>query len=147
MTTRIALIPCGKQKLATPALAKDLYTSVLFKKSRAFAEMHYDQWFILSALHQVLVPEQVVVPYDVRMPSRRKDQELWGHQAAGKLSGLIPKDSTIDFFAGDDYGHIVHGLSRMGFEVRSPISGLQVGERLQWLNTHLQQGVPLGLVA
>jgi hypothetical protein len=142
MTTRIALVSCGKLKLDTPAPAKDMYTSPLFKKARAYAETHYDRWFILSALHQVLTPDQVIRPYEMRMPSRRREQELWGLQTAGKLSCLMHKGCIVHSFAGEDYSGVNSHLQRLGFEVSAPMEGLQVGERLRWLNERLHAGLP-----
>ena len=64
---RIGIVACSKTKLATPAPAKDLYTSPLFKAARAYCERTYDRWFILSALHGLVEPETVIEPYDVTL--------------------------------------------------------------------------------
>jgi hypothetical protein len=134
---RIALVSCGKQKLAVPAPAKELYCSPLFKKTRAYVEGHYDRWLILSALHLVLEPDQPVRPYDMPMPTGRQAQYLWTVQAACRVLLMIPPGCAIDLFAGEDYGGVSGGLERAGHVVHRPLSGLQVGQRLQWLNARL----------
>ena len=61
---RVALVGSSKSKLSDTAPAQDLYTSTLFKKSRAWAEHYCDEWYILSSEHGLLLPTDRVKPYD-----------------------------------------------------------------------------------
>jgi hypothetical protein len=140
MAQRIALVSCGKQKLEVAAPAKDLYQSVLFKKTRAYVERHYDRWLILSALHRVLDPEDLVQPYDLRMPTKRVQQELWARQAGGYVHVRIPAQSHVDLFCGEDYEGVARHLGAYGHTTGFPLAGLQVGERLHWLTEKLLAG-------
>lgn len=63
----IALIACSAAKLPSPAPARDLYQGQLFRAARAWAEAHADAWYILSALHHVLDPAEVVEPYNLSL--------------------------------------------------------------------------------
>lgn len=45
----VVLVGCVKRKLSHPAPARDLYTSPLFAKGRAYAEASGAAWFVLSA--------------------------------------------------------------------------------------------------
>lgn len=127
---RFALVSCGKLKLATPAPAKELYRSTLFKKARAFAEAHYDGWFILSARHGALRPDTLVAPYEEKLsPGRAED---WATQVVEALGRQLPPGSRIDFFGGGAYDGVARGLEKLGHPVHRPLEGLQVGERLRW---------------
>lgn len=64
MPTRVALVSCAKQKRDRAAPARDLYLSQFFHGLRMYAEKHADAWYILSAEHGVLRPEQAVEPYE-----------------------------------------------------------------------------------
>ncbi len=45
-----------------PSPAKDLYVSALFDKERAYAERTGIPWFILSAQHGLVAPDEVLEP-------------------------------------------------------------------------------------
>ena len=44
--------------------AKDLYISDWFVKARAHVEQAGNEWFILSAEHGLVHPENVIAPYE-----------------------------------------------------------------------------------
>jgi hypothetical protein len=131
MTGRFALVCCGKQKLAAPAPAKDMYRSTLFKKTRAYVEKEYDGWFVLSALHKVISPDQEIAPYDVTL--EKGAAALWAEQTAAELAKLLPSGCAVDYFGGALYEPVVGHLQNQGFKVERPLKGLQIGERLHWL--------------
>lgn len=58
----ITLVGCVKSKLKTPAKARDLYTSSYFAKMRDYAERVAGRWFILSAKHGLVSPDQRLTP-------------------------------------------------------------------------------------
>jgi hypothetical protein len=131
MTKRFALVCCGKQKLAAAAQARDLYQSTLFKKTRAYAEKEYEGWLILSALHRVVDPDQVLEPYDVTL--QKCDAAAWARETAAELTRRIPKTCQVDYFGGALYEPVVQHLKDAGYTVGRPLQGLQIGERLHWL--------------
>ena len=60
----IVLVACVKSKGTRPAAAKDLYISALFRKERAYAERAGVPWFILSAEHGLVAPDEWLAPYE-----------------------------------------------------------------------------------
>lgn len=64
----VVLISCVKTKLEVPAAAKDLYVSPLFLKERRYAESSGRPWFILSAEHGLVGPEEWLAPYERYLP-------------------------------------------------------------------------------
>lgn len=67
---RLLLLGCVKTKGPSAAPARDLYTSDLFDKRRRYAEASGLPWYVLSALHGLVLPHQVLEPYDMAL----KDQ-------------------------------------------------------------------------
>jgi hypothetical protein len=60
----IVLVACVKSKETRPAAAKDLYISALFRKERAYADCAGVPWFILSAEHGLVAPDEWLAPYE-----------------------------------------------------------------------------------
>src|SRR3954471_8996997 len=100
------------------ATAADLYVSSLFKKARTYAERR-GRWFILSALHGLLDPSEVIAPYDEtlkKMPARKRRE--WGQKVRGQMesAGLIGLSFVA--LAGADY---VKPLTDAGLTVAQPM--------------------------
>lgn len=91
--TRIALIACSAAKLPHAAPVRDLYQGQLFRAARRYAEATCDRWYVLSALHGVVDPDQVLDSYDCTIDDVRRgalyeprtDSEMAGpRRASGK---------------------------------------------------------------
>lgn len=67
----VVVIACAAKKIDRPAPARDLYSSANFRlnlrAAEALAGEISGRVLILSALHGLIDPEQVVEPYDVKM--------------------------------------------------------------------------------
>ena len=127
----IILVACCGPKLNKPAPAADLYVSSLFKKARTYAERRR-RWFILSALHGLLDPTEVIAPYDVtlkKMPAQKRRE--WGQKVREQMetAGLI--GLPLIALAGADY---VKPLTDAGLTITQPMKGKSIGKQLQWLN-------------
>lgn len=78
------VIGCGRHKKKKPTLAKDLYTSDRFKRSKSIASNVGSSFFVLSAKHGLLQPDQLVEPYDVDICTL--DAEIkaqWARKSSG----------------------------------------------------------------
>ena len=80
----IGLVSCGAHKQPFPAPGEFLYTSQLFRRSRAFAVETMDRWFILSAEHGLLSPEEIVSPYDKALSNEPASKRAAGPGASAK---------------------------------------------------------------
>jgi hypothetical protein len=134
----LCLISCVSRKKAGIHPARDIYDSALFRKARAYAERHADEWFILSAKHGLLSPETPIRAYNVtlnRMPAaaRRK----WADRVLRDLrSALRPRDRVV-ILAGKRYREfLLDEMERMCAGVTVPMEGLGIGRQLQWLTRH-----------
>lgn len=131
----VALVSCVKQKRASPVPAADLYTSPLFRGLRRYAETHADTWYILSAEHGLLRPDQVIEPYERTLNNMRKrDRIAWGHRVQQQLEQVLPPHANIILLAGERYRETVEPyLRQKGYSVSVPLKGLKLGEQLQQL--------------
>lgn len=133
---RAILVSCAKQKAHEPMAAKDLYKSSRFRKARAYAEERGKPWFILSAAHGLVAPEDWLAPYDLYLGDTSSSyRQAWGawvvarlEMVLGGLSGLV-----VEVHAGSDYvSPIRQGLETRGARVELPLEGLGSGETLAW---------------
>lgn len=133
---KIGLVGCAKGKRAAVSRAKDLYTSDLFVKTRAYAEKHYDGWRILSAKHHLISPESRIGPYDETLTVKRKaERRKWAHKVFSQIVEEFPNPETVEFYfhAGDRYKEfLVPLLVETGYPCKLPLQGLKIGEQLAW---------------
>jgi hypothetical protein len=132
----IILVTCVKSKASRPSAAKDLYTSTLFKKQRAYAEKVNVPWFILSAEHGLVAPDEWLAPYERYLPETPASyRAAWGPWVAERLELLAGSlaDKTIEIHAGSTYLDTIRPeLEKRGARVLDPLQGLQMGSRLAW---------------
>lgn len=132
----LLLVACVKEKLAIPAAARDLYVSPLFKKEREYAERAGLPWFILSAEHGLLVPDEWLSPYERYLPDTPPSfRWAWGTWVIERLELLTGSldGRTIEVHAGATYVDALRGaLASKGAAVYEPLAGLGMGQRLAW---------------
>lgn len=132
----LVLVGCVKSKRDSGAPAKDLYTSDYFVKMRTYAEATGLPWFILSAEHGLVRPDEWLEPYERYLPDTSRDyRRAWGQEVAsqleeavGPLAGLV-----VDVHAGAVYVESVgEALQQRGAQVLDQLRGLSFGRRLSW---------------
>jgi hypothetical protein len=132
----IVLVTCVKTKRRKPCAAKDLYVSSLFVKQRAYAEQSGVPWFIVSAEHGLVVPDEWLSPYERYLSDTPSTfRSAWGlwvaarlQLLAGPLSGRI-----IEAHAGSAYIDALRPqLEAQGATLVDPLQGLSMGARLAW---------------
>lgn len=156
-TDTVILIGCGSRKRPGMHDARDLYTGSLFRAARRYAEESGCPWYILSAKWGVLTPTSRVESYDYRL--ERKGTNAW-HRSA-RLMGDLLYEWVLDFhgthpgpkrlvvLAGEPYVEwLKAGLglawnlaprrwwTEGQWSLETPLSGLGLGQRLQWLAKH-----------
>lgn len=139
MVTRVVLVSCVKSKRTSATTAEDLYTSDLFLSMRSYARQNSDHWFILSAEHGVLKPEDVIAPYEKTLNKMLKSERLeWAAKVRHRLLELIPPGASVVVLAGERYREgIVSFLQERGFSVDVPMVGLKFGLQLRWLKERI----------
>jgi cytoplasmic iron level regulating protein YaaA (DUF328/UPF0246 family) len=135
MSIRVALVSCVKSKQNSPAPARDLYTSPLFRALRRYAEDHADRWYILSAQHGLLRPDQIIAPYERTLNTmRKKDRLTWAERVNHQLLEELPSGAEVIVLAGERYrADLLPCLREHGCTVGVPLQGLSFGKQLQRL--------------
>ncbi len=137
MSRRIGLVGCVKKKKGLAAPARDLYISTLFRGRRSYVEQSCSEWWILSAEHGLVSPDQVLAPYDVTLkdlgsPERR----YWSRRVLVdlKLQASPVSGDVVEIHAGSEYRDfgLVQGLQRLGCLVEIPTQGLRFGHQLRF---------------
>lgn len=128
----IVLIACGARKRVNPCKAKDLYQGPLFKAARRAAERTGHEWAILSALHGVVMPEQLLAPYEKALSASPKaEREAWCQRTGEHLRRKWPGAQFI-CLASSHYAGALTGLP-----AQFPMRGLPIGKQLQALKRYV----------
>lgn len=144
---RVGLIGCVKTKQGHPAPAGDLYTSPLFLGRRRAVEGSCERWFVLSALHGLLRPDEVVEPYDLAMADvPRPKRRVWSADVLAALRRELGplNGKTFEIHAGSDYADfgLADGLRADGAHVEQPTAGMPFGVQLAWYRDHVAADEP-----
>lgn len=150
----VGLVACGKAKLDRPAPARELYTSALFRAASAYAERTYDHWFIISAAHQLVLPDTTLQPYNHSLTElRQSERDAWGGRVVSRLQSTLrtlgyevpwvqigsgrpalPAELDLWIHAGETYVRPLWFPLRLHptITVHTPMRGLQIGQQLHW---------------
>jgi len=138
--TTIVLISCSKSKLDKPAPARELYTGQLFKKAVAWTERQGHQWFVISALHGLVAPNQSIASYNYSLKDRRgsRERESWAHLAIRALSPIhLPRGSRAILIMPELYRRFIQPeLDRASITYSNPLQRLAIGKQMQWLDSN-----------
>ena len=93
----VCLVACSGRKLGHGAPARDLYTGDTFVIARRYVELAYPgRWGILSALHGLVMPEQVVEPYELHIDDlTRRARNAWGLRTAEQVRTRWPTADVV----------------------------------------------------
>lgn len=132
---RIYLVSCVSRKTPYCAPARDLYVSSLFQKARAYVLKSGSPWFILSAEHGLVHPDDVLAPYEKTLNNMRvAERRAWAEKVQSQMEQVLPGADEVIIFAGTRYReHLEDWLNRRFARVQVPMRGLQIGKQLQWL--------------
>lgn len=102
---RVGLIACCKEKLDHPAPAQELYRSALFRLSKEWISRgRVDAWAILSAKHGLVMPDQIIEPYDHCLTDVPKALRLeWQALVHDQLMEKWGEDAIYLILAGWEY--------------------------------------------
>ncbi|WP_121258976.1 DUF6884 domain-containing protein [Nocardioides ferulae] len=136
LTGRLLLIACGKAKASQPSAAKDLYVSPRFRKARSHAERSGVPWFILSAEHGLVSPDEWLAPYERYLPTTPRDYRIaWGEWVAARLDLLAGPltGRIVEVHACEAYLEpLTAPLTRRGARIERPLQGLTSGRWQTW---------------
>ena len=133
----VILVGCVKNKRDRRGAAKDLYDSQLWYGRRRYAERSRRPWFILSAKHGLVDPDQPLEPYDRRLSELPGGQRrAWGEDVASNLEERLGslKGKALEIHAGEKE-YVVPlepPLRRRGARLVLPLQGIDQGSQGAW---------------
>jgi hypothetical protein len=132
--TAATLIQCTNSKRDTPAAARDLYDeSRYFRVMRSWAHARDVPWFILSAKHGLLDPDDHIAPYDSVGLSEQQATEI-----ATELRRRGVREAHI--CAGSKYTDpLIPELEQQGIDVVDNFAGMKIGKRQQALKRRMRE--------
>ncbi len=122
---RLCLVSCVARKRARPASARELYVSDWFKKARAYAETRGAPWFILSAEHGLVRPDEEIAPYEKTLKAMgATERRRWAEKVIGQMERSLPGAETIAVLTGKPYReHLMGYLRSRAGRVETPLGG------------------------
>lgn len=120
--------------------ARDLYTSTLFKLGREYAEKFGDSWVIVSALHGVLQPHDVIDTYQLSREQLELNlqQDEWHRNAVARMYRY--RGCRIINLAGKLYSRWTQHMQEDGSPtfplVETPMDGMLFINRVMFLAQH-----------
>lgn len=132
---RVGLVGCVRQQAARRAEAQDLFVSPLFRGRRAFVQRTCGRWYVLSALHGLVAPDESLAPYDLKLKSlSQAERRAWSERVLTQLEAELGdlSASTFEIHAGASYTNegLVRGLRARGAAVELPAAGLGEAQEL-----------------
>lgn len=126
----IGVVGCSNMKRSEPCAAKDLYVGQLFIKSKQLFELMGIKWVVLSAKHGLVMPDQIIEPYNVTLNTMgAKERRAWVNSTREQLEATFPKGTVYYATAGVRYREALEP-----FPHHAPLRGLGIGEQLAELN-------------
>lgn len=142
----LVLIGCSARKLTVPATARELYRGDLFRKSVTYAEGRGSPWYVLSAKHGLLAPDDMVEPYSVTLDGLSpQERKAWATEVFLQLRKRTSIDRPIMFLAGLRYREFLIQRLRAEttFPITSPLSQAGIGVQKAKLAAAIATGEPL----
>lgn len=141
MATTIALVAASRRQRGTICRAAEQYDlSPVFRRARDYCERTYPEWYILSARHHVLSPQQVIGPDDLSIHLLETEDRLaWARDVAQALLARQERSAEplrFALYASQRYADLLlRAAPTLTFEL--PLSGLYFSERLHWYDQRL----------
>ena len=145
----LILLQCSKGKLQHRAKAEELYTGQLFQKSLRYAHRlaaleaiegnPLPEIQILSALHGLVDPSDILEPYEKTLNSMaQRSRYDWTHQVYSQLNFKFNYDipEKITFLTSIKYRQHLGKLLRENDLCRTavPLKGLGIGQQMHFLD-------------
>ena len=137
---KIGLVGCGARKLARAAPARELYTGTLFRLASAYAERTCDEWYVLSALHGLVRPDEALEPYDLTLTDVPiEGRRAWAAGVLARLEalGLGRGNTRWVVLAGRTYREFL--MPHLHGTVKIPLEGLRIGQQIARLKALLEE--------
>jgi hypothetical protein len=135
----VILIGCVQTRNAVASAASELFAGPLFEERRRYAAASGLPWYILSAKFGLLVPDDVIGPYDMDLATQSPGyRKAWGQFVAAQLDARehALRRRRIEVHASAAYVDSLRApLAGRGAGLALPVAHLRLGEQLAWYHT------------
>jgi hypothetical protein len=122
----VVLIGSSGVTASGPVRVADLFQSAGFARAREHAVHSRLPWFVLSAKHGLLEPDDVVAPYDFQLgDASTVYRSAWGEWVAAQLGERVQlSGATVEVHGGVDFAQpLRQPLARRGAALELPLPG------------------------
>ncbi len=113
MAKTLAVMNCKSLKRDSPAATRDMYDrSAQFRAQRDLFEEAYDGWVVLSAKHGVVLPNEIIEPYDLSMYNKAQQSRLKSGQGLTKEEKEQWSIAIRDHSIWDEYDEVHFHVSK-----------------------------------
>lgn len=140
MSIKIGLLATARKKHPYAAPVIEFYASPLFKKSVEYAMQNYTRTYFYNAKDGLLLPTQIMKPYDVSIKTFSVSQKReWARSVVKQLRKReSPEEVAVYLHGGLVYRKFLEPeLEQTGFIYETPLKGLGIGKQLAWYDRHL----------
>ena len=132
---RVFLVSCGRRKQDFRTRAGEMYTSPRFLRARELVEATRCPWFILSAKHGLLAPDEMITPYDMNLNAMPlKKRKLWAERVKHQMKSQLPNADKAVVLAEKSYCEdLLPYLKRRFATVETPLKDIKQEDHYQWL--------------
>ncbi len=126
VAARVVLIGSSGVTAAGPVRVADLFQSPGFARACEHAISSGMPWFVLSAKHGLLEPDDVVAPYDLELgDASTVYRSAWGEWVAAQLGERVQlAGATVEVHGGVDFAQpLRQPLARRGAALELPLPG------------------------
>lgn len=126
VAARVVLIGSSGETADGPAPVGELFRSSGFARAREHAVHSRLPWFVLSAKHGLLEPDDVVAPYDLELgDASTVYRSAWGEWVAAQLGERVQlQGATVEVHGGVDFAQpLRQPLARRGAALELPLPG------------------------
>jgi hypothetical protein len=126
VAARVVLIGSAGETADGPVPVGDLFRSPGFARAREHAVHSRLPWFVLSAKHGLLEPDDVVAPYDLELgDASTVYRSAWGEWVAAQLGERVRlPGATVEVHGGVDFAQpLRQPLARRGAALELPLPG------------------------
>lgn len=137
----LCIIACGKNKVQVKSKAANLYKGTSFICRRDFAIRNFNNWCILSAKYSILLPDDLVAPYDLNMKDLTKeDRAVIFKEGVDTIKTIFSACNKFYLILPAPYDEFADYLNPLG-ECIFPTAGLQGRAILHYLKTGISDTV------
>lgn len=136
---KVALVACVKQKKEGIHPAHELFTSAWFVKAKEYIEkVDFDDWYILSAKHHLVSPDQLIEYYPEHLNQYPKEQiDVWAKKTASQIAAKNLSNEQLYIIGSEKYRAIKSYLPDA--DIIEPLKGMGISQQMSWMHSQAKK--------